>query len=112
VPGIKNDQRRHQYQKSNKAECAIKGFFLKRVSSVQSAEDLTQEVFLKIVKQPIGNEIESVKSWIFKIAKNTLIDYYRKNKPTDELGEILNPSTPDHNRSHATSWEPYGHFPK
>lgn len=57
---------------------AIKGFFVKRTPSIQVAEDLTQEVFLKIRKSSREEDIHSIKSWLFTVAKNTLIDYYRR----------------------------------
>jgi len=51
----------------------------KRVNQREDAEDLTQEVFLKLSKSD-SKKIENVKSWVYTIAKNTIIDYYRKSK--------------------------------
>lgn len=47
----------------------------------QEAEDITQETFVKIWKNLKKFDTEKkFKTWIFQIAKNTCIDYLRKNK--------------------------------
>ncbi len=55
------------------------GFIRKRVKNESDAEDLTQEVFLKLSKSNI-TVIESVKSWVYAVAKNAIIDHFRKRK--------------------------------
>ncbi|MGK0467707.1 sigma-70 family RNA polymerase sigma factor [Clostridium sp.] len=58
----------------------LRKFISKRISNQQNAEDILQEVFLKI-----NSNIEALKdkqklqSWIYSIARNTIIDFYRKN---------------------------------
>jgi len=60
----------------------------KRVNIKEDAEDLTQDIFLKLSKADNQN-INSIKSWVFSIAKNTIIDYYRKKKiSTTEIEDI------------------------
>lgn len=60
-------------------------FVKKRVNNQHDAEDLTQEVFLKLAKSDLGS-IQNVKSWIYAIARNTITDYYRKKKiPVDNI---------------------------
>ncbi|MGD6967936.1 RNA polymerase sigma factor [Rossellomorea vietnamensis] len=45
------------------------------------AEDLTQEVFLKLIKSSSNyNGSCTITTWIFSIAKHTAIDHYRKKK--------------------------------
>lgn len=69
---------------------ALLGFFKKRVSDFQLAEDLKQDVLLKIVQAGPKEEIQNLQSWVFRIAQNTLIDHYRKAKLSQvELGEVL-----------------------
>lgn len=62
-------------------------FILHRVSSKQTAEDLTSQVFLKawdnlgrykMRGSPFG-------AWLFKIARNMVIDHYRTRKETFPL---------------------------
>ncbi len=61
----------------------------KRVNNQEDAEDLTQEVFYKLSKSETS-KVESVKSWVYMIAKNTITDYYRKKKipTTNEVEEV------------------------
>ncbi|MCT4636874.1 MAG: sigma-70 family RNA polymerase sigma factor [Bacteroidales bacterium] len=54
-------------------------YISKRVKNRHDAEDLTQDVFYKLSvadKSDIGN----LKSWIYTIARNSIIDYYRTKK--------------------------------
>ena len=63
-------------------------YIRKRINDQLDAEDLTQEVFYKLAKSDIGN-LENVKSWVYTIAKNTIIDYYRKKKiQTEDVGDL------------------------
>lgn len=58
----------------------ILNFINKRVRHLEDAEDLTQEVFYKLIQSEKKEQIQNQKSWLYSIAKNTIIDYYRKNK--------------------------------
>jgi RNA polymerase sigma-70 factor, ECF subfamily len=53
-------------------------FIRRRVSDESIAEDLLQEVFLKI-HQHIGSlkDVKCLESWIYQITRNCIIDYYR-----------------------------------
>lgn len=53
------------------------GYVKKRVRNIEDAEDLTQDVFLKLATSS-NNGIVNIKSWVYTIAKNTITDYYRK----------------------------------
>ncbi|KKS83002.1 MAG: ECF subfamily RNA polymerase sigma-24 subunit, RNA polymerase sigma-70 factor, ECF subfamily [Candidatus Wolfebacteria bacterium GW2011_GWC1_43_10] len=56
-------------------------FFFLRLRDRTLAEDLAQIVFLKAwenIRQL--QEVEKILAWLFKIARNTLIDYWRKKK--------------------------------
>lgn len=60
------------------------------------AEDLTEMIFLKtwehIGKYRRGES--SFSSWIFRIAHNVVVDYYRGSKTTDELPDDIEDSRP------------------
>ncbi len=63
-------------------------YIKKRVADPMDAEDLTQEVFYKLSKSN-SEEVQNLKSWIYSIARNTIIDYYRKNKkPVQEIIDL------------------------
>ncbi|MBD3308604.1 RNA polymerase sigma factor SigZ [candidate division KSB3 bacterium] len=61
--------------------CQLKGFILKRVADEALADDLLQEVFIKIHTH-IGtlHDETRIESWIYQITRNTLIDYYRSRR--------------------------------
>jgi len=45
------------------------------------AEDLTQEVFIRVLKSLTNfNGKYNLKTWIFSIAKHVAVDHYRKKK--------------------------------
>ncbi|MEJ8546406.1 RNA polymerase sigma factor [Brevibacillus borstelensis] len=46
-----------------------------------NAEDLTQEVFVRVLKAlPSFQERSGMRTWIFKVARNVAIDEYRKKR--------------------------------
>lgn len=52
-----------------------------KVKNEYDAEDILQDIFVKIHKNiDTVEDTSKLKPWIFKITKNTIIDYYRKNK--------------------------------
>lgn len=56
-------------------------FIAKKVDNRSDAQDILQNVFLKIVeKAGTLEDIQKVRGWIYTITRNTIIDYYRKNK--------------------------------
>lgn len=73
-------------------------FIFLRISKKSDAEDITQKVFLKAWENMDKYEIREnipFSSWLYRIAKNSIIDYYRTEKnhpgiedvPEYELGE-------------------------
>ena len=67
----------------------LKGFILKRIPDELSAEDILQDVFLKIHTHiDTLREADKLQSWIYQIARNAIHDYYRMHKATPELPEM------------------------
>lgn len=58
-------------------------FIKKRVSDPGDAEDILQDVFYQLWQgyDSIEN-VERITSWLFRVARNKIIDRYRKLKPT------------------------------
>ncbi|HIP76270.1 MAG TPA: sigma-70 family RNA polymerase sigma factor [Psychromonas hadalis] len=53
----------------------------KNLKNHEQAEDLSQELFIKAMKNSeLFCGVDDAKSWLFVMAKNTLIDFLRKNK--------------------------------
>ena len=73
----------------------LRAFIRSRVWDDAEAEDILQEVFIRIHRhlccQPEWNK---PKSWIYQIARNLIIDHYRRRRETVELPEGL-PAEPD-----------------
>lgn len=65
-------------------------FIQRRVRDPHSAEDILQDVFLKIHTHiDTLRTQERLASWIYQIARNAIADYYRAQRPTAELAEAL-----------------------
>ncbi len=62
-------------------------FLYFRTFDQQLAEDITSQVFLKVMnKISTFNESKGTfQAWLYQIARNLLIDEYRKQKPTDNI---------------------------
>ncbi len=59
----------------------VYGFVFHYVKSAPEAEDITQDVFVKVWKKiKQYNPDKAFKTWVFTIAKNTAIDYLRRRK--------------------------------
>jgi len=63
-------------------------FLLFKVGSVTEAEDLTAWVFEKAWENLKKYKKGNFQAWLFKIARNTLIDFWRKEKKEKSLEEI------------------------
>jgi RNA polymerase sigma-70 factor (ECF subfamily) len=58
----------------------LRNYIVARVNNRDDAADILQEVFIKIASNLHSlTGDEKLKSWIFTITKNAIIDYYRKN---------------------------------
>lgn len=57
-------------------------FCLKRIGHIQTAEDLTTEIFLKVLQNINKYEDRGLPfgAWLFRIANNELCSYFRKSK--------------------------------
>jgi len=63
-------------------------FILKRVGHKEAAEDLVSGVFLKVFGKLKSFKVEhemSFKAWIYRIATNSLTDYYRRQSRKSEV---------------------------
>src|SRR5215207_9245399 len=64
----------------------LMNFIKSKISSSEDAKDIYQDVLLKIINKSgaLRND-ESLKSWIFAIARNQIVDFYRSRKTSREL---------------------------
>ncbi len=63
-------------------------FIRGKVRSDEDAEDILQEVWYQLSHSVNVNEIEQMSSWLFRVARNKIIDKYRRKAPLplDPLG--------------------------
>ena len=67
----------------------IRGYLLKKVKQADDADDLLQEIFIKIHSK-LGDlkDEKKLAPWIYQTVRNSLTDYYRKNRlETSEFDE-------------------------
>ncbi|MDR2843357.1 MAG: RNA polymerase sigma factor [Candidatus Symbiothrix sp.] len=59
----------------------LKGYIARRVNILEDVEDVLQDVFVKLAQTDVEkNPIERISSWLYTVAQNQIIDYYRKKK--------------------------------
>jgi RNA polymerase sigma factor (sigma-70 family) len=60
----------------------LKNFIRKFVANREDVEDVLQEVFFELVEaQRLVKPIEQAGAWLFRVARNRIIDRFRKKKP-------------------------------
>jgi RNA polymerase sigma factor (sigma-70 family) len=58
-------------------------FIRRRVRSEEDAEDILQDVLYQLAATySVTEPIEKMTSWLFTVARNKVIDWYRKRKPS------------------------------
>jgi RNA polymerase sigma-70 factor (ECF subfamily) len=74
----------------------LRRFILKRVHDSAAADDILQDVFVKIHTRADTLQDETkLESWIFQITRNTIIDHYRSQGKTDSLDSSIDPAQED-----------------
>lgn len=73
----------------NEFNIKLKKFIISRVNDQDLANDILQDVFIKIHLN-ISKLEDSTKltPWVYQIARNTITDYYRKQKPKSDIDEF------------------------
>ncbi len=69
----------------------VLGYIRARVNNREDAEDLCQDVFVKVFRAADRYDAEKSApgTWIYAVTRNAVIDYFRKNRPAEELPEDL-----------------------
>jgi len=78
----------------------LRNFIRRRVPDPRDAEDILQDVFYELVEaNRLLMPIEHVTGWLFRVARNRIIDLFRKKRPEnfsdvavaheDDEGELL-----------------------
>jgi RNA polymerase sigma factor (sigma-70 family) len=81
----------------DREQARLRNFIRRRVPDPRDAEDILQDVFYELVEaNRLLMPIEHVTGWLFRVARNRIIDLFRKKKPesfsdaavADENGDL------------------------
>jgi RNA polymerase sigma factor (sigma-70 family) len=99
----------------------LRSFIRKHVADTGEAEDILQEVFYELIQAyRLMKPVEHVTAWLFRVARNRMIDLFRKNKP-DSLSDPISsaddgdtvPKRPMPEACSSTRWKrPWKSFPR
>lgn len=69
----------------------LTSYILKRVKNQEITKDVAQDVLMKVYKSCCsGIEIQNFRSWLFQIAHNTIMDYFKKeSRYADEIIDMV-----------------------
>jgi RNA polymerase sigma factor (sigma-70 family) len=75
----------------DREQSRLRNYIRRRVADPRDVEDIVQDVFSELVE---ANQrlmpIEHVTGWLFRVARNRIIDLFRRRKPVPlEDGELL-----------------------
>jgi RNA polymerase sigma-70 factor, ECF subfamily len=74
----------------------LRAFMRARVPDDATADDLTQETLLKVYRSRGSlRDDDRLEAWLYRIARHTLVDYYRKRRPSEELPSNLKSESRD-----------------
>ena len=70
-------------------------FIRKRVRTTEDAEDILQDVLYQLVASySVTEPIEKLTAWLFRVARNKIIDWYKKKRPESLPRDEHNPGEP------------------
>ncbi len=74
----------------------LRAFVKSKISDDTAADDVLQNVFMKMHRGLASLKDETkLQSWLYQIARNAIIDYYRLQKPVVDIPEWLIHAEPD-----------------
>jgi RNA polymerase sigma factor (sigma-70 family) len=67
----------------------LRNWIRRQMPDAAEVDDIVQDVFVELVQAYRSLEsIENVSAWLFRVARNRIIDFFRKKKPVSLDGEI------------------------
>jgi RNA polymerase sigma factor (sigma-70 family) len=80
--GMKAEQDQRISEAVERERGRLRNFIRKRVRDEADAEDILQDVFYELVETyRLMKPVEQVGAWLFHVARNRIIDLFRKRKP-------------------------------
>jgi RNA polymerase sigma-70 factor (ECF subfamily) len=68
--------------------------YLCRIVGHEDAQELTQEVFLRVARASVPESGEGRRAWVFRIARNLALNHVRDDKRHVQVDEVPQPTTP------------------
>jgi RNA polymerase sigma factor (sigma-70 family) len=81
--GVTTDQNRRIAETVGREQARLRQFIRRSVVDDGDAEDIFQEVFYELVEAyRLMKPVEQVGAWLFRVARNRIIDLFRRKRPT------------------------------
>lgn len=61
------------------------GYVMKNTNDIELARDLSQEALLKLWNNRLKVPVEKVKSWLFTVTKNIMLNYIKRQKKFERI---------------------------
>ncbi len=82
------DQERRINEAIQQEHPRLRNFIRRRVADEGEAEDILQDVFYELIQAyRMMKPIEQVGAWLFRVARNRIIDMFRRARPQQSLAE-------------------------
>jgi RNA polymerase sigma factor (sigma-70 family) len=80
--GMTLEQDRQISEAVDQQRSRLRSFISRRVADPSDVEDILQEVFFELVEAyRLMKPVETAGAWLFRVARNRIIDLFRKKKP-------------------------------
>jgi RNA polymerase sigma-70 factor (ECF subfamily) len=73
---VELDERSNTHDAMHAVRARLHAFMTRRVETPEAADDLTQEVLLRLLQHNHG-QIANPTAWLYQVARNVIIDHYR-----------------------------------
>lgn len=84
------DQDQRISEAVQREQSRLRNFIRRRVADPRDAEDILQDVFYAFVEaNRLLMPIEHVTAWLFRVARNRIIDLFRKKAPESFSGAVV-----------------------
>ena len=95
IPRLTAEQNRQISEVVHRERVRLRNFVRKRVPDAGDAEDILQDVLYELVATyRLMHPIEHVGAWLYRVARNRIIDFFRKKRPA-ALGDAVVESADD-----------------
>jgi RNA polymerase sigma factor (sigma-70 family) len=72
----------HIFEAIEREQTRLRNFIWRQVADRADAEDILQDVFYEFVRAyRLAKPIEQAGAWLFRVARNRIIDFFRRRKP-------------------------------